>query len=405
MEKLLDKFLRYVKVETTSIEEEEVKQPSNDKEWDLLRMLEKELKGLGVNTRLSEFGYLYAVIPSNSKKKIPSLAFIAHVDTSPDVSGANVKPQIVKDYNGEDIVLNKDITISVTDNPILAKLKGKTLITTDGTTLLGADDKAGVSEIMCLVEYLVNTDIEHGDICIAFTPDEEIGRGTDNFDIVNFGADFGYTIDGGSLGELEFENFNAASLMVEVFGKTIHPGDAKDKMVNAIRILNEYDNILPSQMKPEYTSGYEGFYHLHTMSGSVENAKAEYLIREHDKTLFENKKQLALDIGKLLNKKYGDGTVKVTIKDSYYNMAEIIKEHYHLIDNAVVAMERVGVTPIIKPIRGGTDGARLSFMNLPCANICTGGQNYHSKREFACLEDMEKVVKILIEIVKIYANL
>ncbi|ORX70379.1 peptidase T [Anaeromyces robustus] len=403
MEKVVDKFVRYVKIETTSIEEEEVKQPTNDKEWDLINLLADELKQMKLEVTVSKFGYVYTKIPSNTDKKVPKICFISHVDTSPELTGKNVNPQIWKNYDGKDINIGNGYVLSVEDNPLLSSFKGKTLITTDGSTLLGSDDKAGVSEIMCMTEYLVNhPEVKHGDIMIAFTPDEEIGRGTDNFDVKFFGADYGYTVDGGTLGELEYENFNAASMIVEVFGKTIHPGEAKNKMKNALRIIGEFDNMLPENMRPEHTEGYEGFYHLLELSGTVEKAKASYLIREHDKELFNVKKELAKSVETYLNAKYGKDTVKVTIKDSYPNMAEVIKDHFHLIENAKKAMTNVGVTPVVKPIRGGTDGAKLSFENLPCPNICTGGQNFHSRYEYACLDDMEKVVEILIEIVKIY---
>ena len=406
MEKLLDKFLRYVKVETTSNEDEEVIQPSSPNEWTLGQMLCKELKDMGLdNTVISDYCYVYSKIESNVDKKLPALCFIAHMDTSPDASGKNVKPQIIENYDLKDIVLNEKTILKVEDNPTLKNCKGKTIITTDGNTLLGADDKAGVSEIMCAVEYiLTHKDFKHGDIYIVFTPDEEIGRGTDNFDFNICRADYGYTIDGGTLGELEYENFNASSLICEFFGKTIHPGDAKNKMKNAIRLANEFDNMLPDNMRPEYTENYEGFFHLHDIKGNVEYAKSEYLIREHDKTLFETKKQLAQNIGGFLNKKYGEGSVKVSIKDSYYNMSEIIKKDFHLIENAKKSMEKVGIVPKIVPIRGGTDGARLSYMNLPCANLSTGGQNYHSRYEYAILDDMEKMVEVILNIITEYSK-
>ena len=404
MEKLIDKFIRYVKIETTSDESQEVKQPSSDKEFDLAKLLKKELEDMGLNVALSEYGYVYAKIDSNIDGK-PALCFIAHMDTSPDASGKNVNPKIWEDYQGDDLYLNDNMLLLFDDNPVLSKSIGKTIITTDGTTLLGADDKAGISEIMCMAEYVTqNKDFKHGDIYIVFTPDEEIGRGTDNFDFNLCRADYGYTVDGGSLGELEYENFNAASMTIEVHGKTIHPGDAKNKMKNAIRIFEEFDSMLPSEQKPEYTDGYEGFFHVHDASGSVDYYKADYLIREHDKTLFESKKQLANTVADFINKKYGENTVKVTIKDSYYNMGEIIKNNFHLILNAKKAMENTGVKPNVVPIRGGTDGARLSYMNLPCANLSTGGQNYHSVYEFAIKEDMEKMVEVILEIIRIYAG-
>ena len=406
MEKLLDKFLRYVKVETTSNEDEEVVQPSSQKEWALGKMLYQELLDMGLKeTTLSKNCYVYSKIGANTDKKLPALCFIAHIDTSPDASGKNVNPNIVRDYNLQDIVLKEGMVLRLQDNPTLKNCEGKTIITTDGNTLLGADDKAGVCEIMCAVEYILeHREFEHGDIYIVFTPDEEIGRGTDNFDFELCKADFGYTVDGGTLGELEYENFNAASLICEFFGKTIHPGDAKNKMKNAIRIANEFDNMLPENMRPEYTEKYEGFFHLHELNGNVEYSKSEYLIREHDKALFESKKKLAKNICDFLNQKYGKDTVKVTIKDSYYNMAEIIKDNFHLIENAKKGMKKAGVKPNIVAIRGGTDGARLSYMNLPCANLSTGGQNYHSRYEYAVLEDMEKMVEVILNIITEYTK-
>lgn len=384
---------------------DEDKQPSSDKQWGLINMLEDELNALGVENRVSNYGYVYAFLKSNIDRDCPKLCFIAHVDTSPDVSGKDVKPKVIENYDGEEIYLGKGNYLSPIDYPLLSSFKGKTLITTSGDTLLGADDKAGVSEIMCLVEYLVNNpDVKHGDICIAFTPDEEVGRGSEHFDVEGFNADFGYTVDGGTLGEIEYENFNAASLTVEVNGTTIHPGSAKNKMVNAIRILNEFDRMLPEYMRPEYTEGYEGFYHLHTMTGSVDKATAHYLIREHNGNRFAGKKARINGIVDYLNNEYGCGTVVAEIKDSYYNMADVIKNHFHLVDNARLAMEKANVTPAVVPIRGGTDGARLSFMNLPCANLSTGGQNYHSVYEYACLEDMETMVEVLKNLVEIYAN-
>lgn len=411
MEKLIEKFKRYVKIETASIDEEEIKQPSNPKEWDLLKLLDKELRELGIESTLSEKGYVYGLIKGNTIKEVPSLCFIAHIDTSPDASGENVNPRIWENYDCRDLYLNdinkeeKPIILKLEDNPYLKECKGKTIITSDGRTLLGADDKAGVAEIMCMAEYLVNNpSFEHGDIYIVFTPDEEIGRGTENFDFEKCKAKFGYTVDGGTLGELEYENFNAGSMICEFNGRTIHPGDAKNKMKNAIRIANEFDRMLPENMRPEYTENYEGFFHLHNISGTVEFCKSEYLIREHDKNLFEKKKELAKKVGDYINLKYGDNTVKVIIKDSYYNMSEIIKNNFHLITNAIEGMKKAGVCANVKPIRGGTDGARLSFMNLPCANLSTGGQNYHSRYEYAVLEDMEKMVEVILNIIGIYSK-
>lgn len=406
MTKLLDKFLRYVKIETTSLDKNSC-QPSSEKEWDLINLLKDELVNLGVkNVEVSKYGYIYAKIPSNINRKVPSICFIAHVDTADDVSGKNVKPLIHENYNGKDIKLNENLTLTVDENPALKNLIGQTIITSSGDTLLGADDKSGVAIIMSMVQYFMeNPNIEHGDICIAFTPDEEIGRGTENFDVKNFGADYGYTIDGGSLGEIEYQNFNAASMVAEFFGKTIHPGDAKNRMINSINIFNEFHNNLPSLMRPEHTENFEGFFHLHSLQGSVDYTKAEYLIREHNKELFNDKKNLCKVIGDNINKKFNSNVCKITIKDSYYNMEEIIKQNFHLVTNAKKAMELANVEPIIKPIRGGTDGANLSFMNLPCANLCTGGYNFHSNLEFVPLESMEKILEIVINIIKIYSEI
>ncbi|MDE6184368.1 MAG: peptidase T, partial [Lachnospiraceae bacterium] len=324
-----------------------------------------------------------------------------HMDTSPAVTGAGVKPRIVENYDGNDLVLNeeKQIVMKVADFPELASYKGKRLIVTDGTTLLGADDKAGVAEIMAMAEHLLkHPEIEHGRIRIGFTPDEEVGAGADHFDVELFGADYAYTVDGGRLGELEYENFNAAGAKVVVHGRSVHPGEAKDKMRNAILMVQEFHSMLPIAENPMYTCGYEGFYHLDRLSGTVEEAEAEYIIRDHDREKFEKKKALFRQVGEFLNRKYGERTVEIYLTDSYYNMKEIIEKHMHLVENAKEAMKELEISPVVVPIRGGTDGARLSFMGLPCPNLCTGGANFHGRFEYACADDMEMIVELLVRI-------
>ena len=355
-----------------------------------------------------EHCYVYAKIPaSNGYEEKKVLGFIAHMDTSPAVSGKDVKPHIIKNFDGNDILLNEaeNIVLKVSEFPEIIECKGKDLIVTDGTTLLGADDKAGIAEIMAMAEYLLtHKECKHGEIRIAFTPDEEIGCGVDYFNTKLFGADFAYTVDGGALGELEYENFNAAGAKVIINGRNVHPGYAKNKMVNALLVAGEFEKLLPEYEKPMFTEGYEGFYHLDAMEGNVEHATMDYIIRDHDRNIFENRKKLFLECGMRLNQKYGSGTVCIELKDSYYNMLEIMKNHMHLIENAKKAMEELGITPIIAPVRGGTDGARLSFMGIPCPNLCTGGANYHSRFEYACIQDMEKVTKLLIRLTEIYGT-
>ena len=368
MERIEERFLRYVAVDTESAEEVE-QVPSTERQHDLARMLCRELQEMGFEAEHDEHCYVYGTIPGN-RPDAPVIGFIAHMDTSPDMSGKDVKAKIVR-FTGEDILLNaeKGIVLSVKDYPSLEKYRGEDIICTDGTTLLGADDKAGVAEIMTLAQfYAENPDVPHGTIKIGFTPDEEVGNGPKYFDVKKFGADFAYTLDGGELGEIEYENFNAAAMKVQVKGLGIHPGSSKNKMVNASLIAIEFDSLLPAQQRPAFTEGYEGFFHLHSMQGEVESATLTYIIRDHDAAKFAAKKALALAAGEYLNKKYGEGTVTVEIKDSYRNMAEIIRQHYHLIDNARAAMQAIGVTPVTMPIRGGTDGATLSYMGLPCPN-------------------------------------
>lgn len=408
MKRVIGNFLEYVKIDTQS-SEEGTGMPSTQKQHDLARLLVKQFQEMGAEeiTYDEAHCYLYASIPAtNGCEHAPVIGFIAHMDTSPAVTGAGVNPRIVEDYDGNDIVLHqeKQIVMKVADFPELASYKGKRLIVTDGTTLLGADDKAGVAEIMAMAEYLItNKEITHGKIRIGFTPDEEVGAGADHFDVKLFGADYAYTVDGGRLGELEYENFNAAGAKVTIHGRSVHPGDAKDKMRNAILMAQEFQSMLPVTENPMYTCGYEGFYHLDRLSGTVEEASAEYIIRDHDREKFEKKKDTFLRIGEFLNKKYGEGTFEIELKDSYYNMKEVIEEHMHLIDNAKEAMTELGIQPVVVPIRGGTDGARLSFMGLPCPNLCTGGENFHGRFEYACADDMETIVELLIKIAEKYS--
>lgn len=369
-------------------------------------MLAEELREMGVSeVREDENGYVYGMIPSNLEEgaAAPALGFISHMDTAPAFSGENVKPRIIENYDGEDICLNKEASIwlSVKEFPEMKRYKGQTLITTDGTTLLGADDKAGVAEIMTMASwFLAHPEEKHGKICIAFTPDEEVGRGADRFDVVGFGADVAYTVDGGAIGELEYENFNAASGRVRLHGASIHPGSAKGKMKNALLMGMEFQSLLPVFENPMYTEGYEGFFHLDRMEGNVEEAELEYIIRDHDRVKFERKKELFKAAGAFMNQKYGEGAAEVYVKDSYFNMKEKIEPYMYLIDEAKAAMEELDIAPVIVPIRGGTDGARLSYMGLPCPNICTGGHNFHGKYEYICAESMETITELLIRIAK-----
>ena len=406
MEKIIDRFLRYVAVDTQSDENSE-SQPSTEKQLNLLRMLRDELLAMGVEATLDEYGYVMASIPSNIDRKVPAIGFIAHVDTSPDASGADIKPQIIKDYDGGEIALNgvPGLALKPSEFPEMLHYKGQTLITTDGTTLLGADDKAGVAEIMTAVQFIVeHPEFKHGEIKIGFTPDEEIGRGVVKFDVERFGAEYAYTMDGGEIGELEFENFNAASARIHIQGRNVHPGYAKDKMKNAILIGMDLNSLLPVDQRPEYTEGYEGFFHLISFKGSVEEADLTYIIRDHDRALFERKKKAIEKCAEFINLKYGEGTVTVVVKDQYYNMREQVEPHYHVVEKAVKAMEMAGVKPKIQPIRGGTDGANLSFKGLPCPNIFAGGLNFHGKMEFVPLESMEKASEVILNIVSLFSE-
>ena len=406
MEKILDRFLRYVAIDTQSDENSE-SQPSAAKELDLLKLLCKELNDMGVEATLDEYGYVMGTLPSNIDKKVPAIGFIAHVDTSPDASGANVKPQIIENYDGSDIALKgvPGLYLKPSEFPELLAHKGETIITTDGTTLLGADDKAGVAEIMNAVQYMVeHPEFKHGDIKIGFTPDEEIGRGVVKFDVKRFGADYAYTMDGGEIGELEFENFNAASAKIHIQGRNVHPGYAKDKMKNAILIGMEVNSLLPVGQRPELTEGYDGFFHIISFKGTVEEAEFGYIIRDHDRKKFEEKKELIERCVKFINVKYGEGTATLEVKDQYYNMREQVEPYYFIVETAVKAMEMAGVKPKIQPIRGGTDGANLSFKGLPCPNIFAGGMNFHGKMEFAPLENIEKASEVVLNIIKLYAE-
>ena len=403
MEKILDKFLRYVSFDTQS-SEESPSQPSTAKQLKLLSQLQIELQQMGIDAALDEYGYVMASIPANTDRKVPRLGFIAHVDTSPDAPGDNIKPQIIKDYDGGDIALNPEKSLRVSEFPEMAQYKGQTLITTDGTTLLGADDKAGVAEIMSAAEYMMtHPEFKHGEIKIAFTPDEEIGRGVVKFDVGKFGADYGYTMDGGMIGELEYENFNAAGAKIHVAGRNIHPGYAKGKMINACLVAMELNAMLPVEQRPEFTEGYEGFIHLTSFKGVVEEADMSYIIRDHDAAKLEVKKKMVQDAVDFINAKYGN-IVTADIKDQYRNMREMVEPHFHVVENAMKAMEMAGIKPKVQPIRGGTDGANLSYMGLPCPNIFAGGHNCHGKLEFVPLESMEKATEVILNIIKLYAE-
>jgi tripeptide aminopeptidase len=397
--KVHERFLNYVKIDTQSVPGgDEI--PSSEKQKDLGNLLVQEMLSMGIeDAHMDENGYVYGTVKGNTDA--PVIGFIAHMDTSPYMSGSNVKPRIIYGYDGGDIVLNeeKQIVMETKTFDHLLKYVGLDLIVTDGTTLLGADDKAGIAEILTMAEYLIkNPHIKHGTIKIAFTPDEEVGKGADLFNIEKFGADYAYTVDGGEIGEIEYENFNAASAKLRIKGVNIHPGTAKNKMKNSILIGMEFHGMLPVYETPENTEGYEGFSLLNEMSGKVEETQLEYIIRDHDMGKFNAKKERFKKIADYLNDKYGQGTVDLTLEDSYYNMKEKILPHMHIVENAIKAMENIGIEPKVVPIRGGTDGARLSYMGLPCPNLCTGGHNFHGKYEYIPVQSMEKVVELLIEI-------
>ncbi len=404
---VLEKFLRYISIDTQS-DDGSTSAPSTKKQLDLAKVLFDELQALNLtNVSLDDKGYIMATLPSNIEKKVPVIGFIAHMDTSPDMPGVNIKPKTIENYDGGDIILNaeKNIVLSPEEFPELKAYIGNTILTTDGTTLLGADDKAGIAEIMTSMEYLVkNPQIKHGEVKIGFTPDEEIGRGVDHFDVKKFGAEYAYTLDGGALGELEYENFNAAYAKVVINGRNIHPGYAKGKMYNSVLIAMELNSLLPECEKPEYTSNYEGFYHVIKFNGSVENASIEYIIRDHDRKKFEYKKEFIRKVCDFINTKYPAGTAVLELKDQYYNMKEKIEPVMHIIDIVKKAMELADVKPVVVPIRGGTDGSRLSYMDLPCPNIFAGGHNFHGKMEYVPVESMGKAVDVILKIVELYSK-
>lgn len=404
-EKVLERLLRYTAIDTKS-DPASPSCPSSEKQWNLAKVLVEELEKIGLeDISLDDNCYIMAKLPANTEGIAP-IGFVSHMDTSPDMSGENVKPRIIENYDGGDIVLNKEknIVTKVCDYPEIASLKGQTIIVTDGNTLLGADDKAGIAEIMTAVEYLKeNPQIKHGDIMVGFTPDEEIGRGADLFDVEKFGAKYAYTLDGSELGELEYENFNAASAVVTIEGRNVHPGTAKDKMKNAVIIAADVINAFPIAERPETTEGYEGFYHLNEISGSVEKTVLTYLIRDHSREIFENRKKFFQKTIDELSKKH-DGRISCEIKDAYYNMREVVEKSMFVVDIAVESMKEIGVEPNVIPIRGGTDGARLSFMGLPCPNLFTGGMNFHGRNELASLDVMEKACDLIVRIAENYAK-
>ena len=403
---LKERFLKYVSFDTQS-DENSTTFPSTDKQLVLLNYLADEMRTLGLeDVTVDKYGYTMGTIPATKGyENAPVIGFIAHVDTSPDMSGKDVKPRTIEEYDGSDIQLNGALTMKVADFPELKNFIGHTLIHTDGTTLLGADDKAGCAEIMTAAEYLIShPEIAHGKIRIGFTPDEEIGRGVDYFDVAAFGADFAYTMDGSAEGELEYENFNAAAATIEIQGRNVHPGYAKNKMINAIQVACDLNSLIPSVERPEHTTGYEGFYPCVGFNGTVENAKISYIIRAHDSEKFEQKKVFMWSCVDLLQKKYGEGVLKLTLKDQYFNMRKMVEPHPHVIDKAVEAMRMADVEPVIKPIRGGTDGARLSFMGLPCPNIFAGGMNFHGKFEYCSLNTMQKAMQVIINLAQLWAK-
>ncbi|CAL2086594.1 peptidase T [Tenacibaculum sp. 190524A05c] len=398
---IIDRFVKYVTIDTES-DPANPKFPSTEKQWDLARVLEQELKQIGMqDIELDENCYLMATLPSNIDYDVPTIGFVAHIDTSPDFTGANVKPQIHENYNGEDIVLNEkeNIVLSPSYFEDLLQYKGQTIITTDGTTLLGADDKAGVTEIVSAMEYLIqNPEIKHGKIRICFTPDEEVGKGAHLFDVEKFGAQWAYTMDGSQIGELEYENFNAAGAVVTINGKIVHPGYAKGKMVNSMTIASDFINALPADEVPERTTGYEGFFHLHTMEGKVEKTVLKYIIRDHDMNLFNGRKELMLNAAKSINEKLGKDAIEVEIKDQYFNMKEKVEPVMYIVDIAEEVMKDMGITPLIKPIRGGTDGSQLSYKGLPCPNIFAGGHNFHGRYEYIPVESIMKATEVIVGI-------
>ncbi|MDA3929408.1 MAG: peptidase T [Prolixibacteraceae bacterium] len=406
-QKVIDRFIRYIRVETTSDPKSGL-HPSTPSQLDFSRKLAEELKQIGLsNVTVDDNAYVMATLPSNIEKTVPVVGFVAHVDTSPDFSGKNVNPLFVENYNGEKIVLNKELEIELDPKlfPELLNYKGQTLITTDGTTLLSADDKAGLAEIVTAMEYLIaNPEIPHGEVKVGFTPDEEIGEGANYFDVEKFGAQFAYTMDGGEIGELEFENFNAAGAKIKINGRIVHPGFAKNKMKNSLLIAQQLLNMLPANEVPQHTDGFEGFYHLMEMNGKVEECNMEFIIRDHNRAIFEHRKEIIQGIVTQLNIQYGEGTVELDLKDQYYNMLEKIEPVKYIVDIAEQAMIDCGISPKIKAIRGGTDGARLSYMGLPCPNIFAGGHNFHGKYEFVPVESMQKAVEVILKIIERVQN-
>ena len=403
---LKDRFLKYVSFDTQADESSE-SYPSTEKQLVLLRYLKEELETIGLKeVTMDEYGYVMATLPATpGYEKVPTIGFISHVDTAPDMSGANVKPHVVENYDGRDIMLGNDVWLRVEEFPELTFFKGHTLIHTDGTTLLGADDKAGVAEIVTAMEWLVaHPEVAHGKIRVGFTPDEEIGRGVDYFNVEKFAADFAYTMDGGMEGELEYENFNAAGAKIVVAGRNVHPGMAKNKMINAIDIVTELNGMLPVSERPQFTEGYEGFFHCVGIKGSVEEAEINYIIRDHDSEKFEQKKQLMWDVVNFLQRKYGEKVLTLSMRDQYYNMRKMVEPHPQVIEKARRAMIEAGVKPQVKPIRGGTDGSRLSFMGLPCPNLFTGGMNFHGRYEYASLTTMNKAMNTIINLARIWAE-
>ena len=403
---LKERFLKYVSYDTQS-SEESATFPSTEKQKVLLGVLRDEMEALGMTeVTMDRYGYVMGTIPATPGcVNAPVIGFIAHVDTSPDMSGKDVRPRVIEEYDGGDIVLNGQLTMRVAEFPELAFFKGHTLIHTDGTTLLGADDKAGVAEIMSAAEYLMtHPEVEHGKIRIGFTPDEEVGRGVDHFDVAAFGADFAYTVDGGMEGELEYENFNAASARIDIQGRNVHPGYAKGKMINALDVACELQTLLPAEQRPQYTEGYEGFYHCVGVNGTVERAAVSYIVRDHDADRFEQKKVFLWSCVDLLKKKYGDGVLTLTLKDQYFNMRKMVEPHTQVIEKAREAMKQAGVKPLVRPIRGGTDGARLSFMGLPCPNLFTGGMNFHGKFEYCSLDTMRKARQVILNLAQLWAR-
>ncbi len=403
---VVDRFIKYVKIDTQS-DENNSQTPSTQKQFNLAKEVEKELEEMGLqDISLDNKCYLMATLPANTDKKLPTIGFVAHFDTSPDMSGENVNPRIIKNYSGEDIVLNEkeQIVMKPEDFPELLAHKGEDLIVTDGTTLLGADDKAGIAEILTAIQYLIDhPEIKHGKIRIAFTPDEEIGRGADHFDVKKFGADWAYTMDGSEVGELEYENFNAAAAKITIQGRNVHPGYAKGKMINALHVANELVQMLPVNERPEFTEKYEGFFHLVGLNGTVDEASLAYIIRDHDREIFEQRKQQIQQAVDFLNSRYNN-RLTLELRDQYYNMREKVEPVMHVVDYAYKAMQAVGIEPVVKPIRGGTDGARLSYMGLPCPNIFAGGLNFHGRYEFVPIQSMEKAVKVIVKIAELVAQ-